>query len=169
MHGHEAGGINLGAVVVALPLLVLGAVLFFQKTAPPIVSAVLVAAGVIVAIGSFTFLTQDDREHPHAAAGEAEPGYQDAVDAMCEARAADPAEASDLFFDRAHGPLHVLADEVASEDRSASATLLEAKQRVESSLEPEADRGDLSGDLDRLIEATVAALSVRDAEVEACA
>lgn len=166
MHGHEAGGVNAAALVVAVPLVVLGVILFFQKSAAPIVSVVLVSVGLIVAIGSFTFLSEDSDEG-HAAATEPASSYQTAVDALCEARDAGAAEASDLFFDRAHGPLHVLADDVADEDRKATATLLEAKQEVEASLDAGSDT--LHRDFERLIDATVSALSVADVEVEACA
>lgn len=168
MHAHEAGGINTGALLLALPLLVLGVILFVQKSAAPPVGLVLIAAGIVVSIGSFTFLTTDAPEHPHAGALDTERSYRDSVQALCEASRAEPDAAAALFVDRVHGPLHVLADEIASEDRAVAARLLEAKQSVESALEPETGRARLRAELDRLIDATVAALSVVDLEVEAC-
>ena len=168
MHGHEAGGVNTGALVLALPLIVLGVILFFQKTAAPIVSAVLVLGGLIVAIGGFTFLKAETDGHQHTEAAPPGTDYADAVAALCEARQAKPDEAADLFLDRAHGPLHELADEIASEDREATAELLEAKQEVEHALESPEHGAGLRRDLDRLIETTVASLSLIDVEVEAC-
>jgi|SRR5688500_3311914 len=168
MHGHEAGGVNAGAVVLALPLIVLGVILFFQKTAGPAVSAVLVAGGLIVAVGGFTFLRSEGETHQHRQETGSDSEYQDAVAALCEARDAQPDEARALFFDRAHGPLHVLADEVADQDRGTAADLLEAKQEVESMLDSEAG-ADLNRSFGRLVDATVAAVGVLDVEVEACA
>lgn len=118
---------------------------------------------LVLGLGSCAFSGRDSEEVP----AETEPRYQDAVEAMCEARSAEEEESSALFFDRAHGPLHVLADEVATEDRAATAALLEAKQEVEASLEAGSETA--REDLDRLIDATVAALSVLDVEVETCA
>ena len=162
------GGVNAGAVVLALPLIVLGVILFFQKTAAPIVSAVLVAGGLIVGIGGFTFLKSETETHQHQPATGSDTDYQAAVAALCEARDAQPGEARALFFDRAHGPLHVLADDVAEEDRATAADLLEAKQQVESTLDSD-QSADLGEELGRLVDATVAALTVIDVEVQACA
>lgn len=72
----------------------------------------------------------------------------DAHAALCEARAAGPAEARELFFDRSHDALHEVARRLDDADRAQAAELLEAKERVESGLSsPEPT---LPGDIARL-------------------
>ena len=63
--------------------------------------------------------------------------FSAAAEGLCRTAevADDPAAARDVFFDSVHQPLHQLADETAAVDRAAAAALLQAKQRVESSLE----------------------------------
>lgn len=166
MHGHEAGGIETGALVLAVALIVLGVILFFQKTAPLAVSAVLVVGGLVLGAGAFTFLRSEADAH---APGPASAPYQDVVFALCEAHDAQPNEARALFADRVHGPLHELADRVAEQDRDAAARLLEAKQQVEFVLDdPLAGPEVVRRDLDRLIDSTVAALAVIEVEVDGC-
>ena len=53
--------------------------------------------------------------------------------ALCQA-ASRPDEARALFFDRAHDPLHSVARALDGVDRPQAATLLEAKETVESDL-----------------------------------
>ena len=53
--------------------------------------------------------------------------------ALCQA-ASRPDEARALFFDRAHDPLHSVARALDGVDRPQAATLLEAKETVESAL-----------------------------------
>jgi hypothetical protein len=64
---------------------------------------------------------------------------QAAFQALCGAEEAALAgnlpEARRLFFDRSHAYLHELADRVAKGDRAVAASLLEAKERVESLIE----------------------------------
>jgi len=81
---------------------------------------------------------------------------------LCQAAAVSdrPAEARAVFFDSVHEPLHELADETAARDRVAAGTLLEAKQRVEADFA--SDDTALPEDLDRLVDATDAALSALD-------
>lgn len=145
----------------------LGLILLFQKTAAPAVSAVLVVGGLIVGIGGFTFLRSDTDTPQHRQATRSDPRYQEAVTALCTAVEAGPDEAGERFFDRVHGPLHVLADDVAEKDRGAAADLLEAKQEVEVALDPDAG-GDLTREFGRLLESTLAALTVLEVEVETC-
>lgn len=148
MSGNDGGGLNIVA---------LGA---------------LVAVGLVIAIGSFTFLNRDSRVPPADDRHDVV-AYPAAVEGLCEAsRVAedDPERAHDLFFDEAHATLHVLADEVADRDRTAAAALLEAKQEAESSLSsPETSGEALRRDLDALVDATIAASRAVDVEVEGCA
>lgn len=73
----------------------------------------------------------------------------------------DASPARTMFFDRVHEPLHELARDLSTEDRTQAARLLEAKQVVESLLsrgsEPEASR-----DVDPLIAETIRGLMSLD-------
>lgn len=58
---------------------------------------------------------------------------------LCDALTApDAATAVEVFEGRAHGPLHVVADDLAAVDREATTVLLEAKFAVESLVRSEA-------------------------------
>lgn len=168
-HGGAGGSLGEG-LILALPLLVLGGVLFIQKTVKPVVSVGLVAAGIAVVAGGM-FVSQDDHEEeaptPHGGGS-----YVAAVTGLCEARrvaASDPDEALRLFQDEAHVPLHDLAAEVGERDRAAAAALLEAKQTVESEVENEPLEGDaLEADLDDLLDATVSGLAAIEVEAPTC-
>jgi hypothetical protein len=86
---------------------------------------------------------------------------------MCEAAGAASRgrlqEARSIFEDR-HGGLHDLAAETAENDRAAAATLLRAKERVESDLQAARPR-DLAENLKSLASAVGAAEGVaRSAE-----
>jgi hypothetical protein len=100
------------------------------------------------------------------ASGRAAP-LDEAVDGLCRAtglaRGGDVEAASEVFQDRSHEYLHVLADDLMDQDRAAAARLLEAKQRVEAvfadpgSADP-VQTADLLGDLQSaLAEAATAA------------
>jgi cytosine/adenosine deaminase-related metal-dependent hydrolase len=87
----------------------------------------------------------------------------DAAAALCTAKrqaATDPLVARRVFYDRAHDHLHELARQAQRTDRPTAARLLEAKQRVEHDLDAGAAPQRLAGDLDRLLAATDAALTV---------
>ena len=88
--------------------------------------------------------------------------FSAAAEGLCRtAEAADDSVAArGVFFDAVHQPLHQLADETAAVDRAAAAALLQAKQRVESSLET-ADPP-LPAALDDLIDTTGRALDTLD-------
>ena len=58
----------------------------------------------------------------------------DAHVALCQA-AGRPEDARELFFDRAHEALHEVARRLDGVDRAQAASLLEAKERVESGLD----------------------------------
>lgn len=57
--------------------------------------------------------------------------FQGLCDSRALAEAGDVSGASANFQSRAHAELHAIADRLASADREAAASLLEAKQRVE--------------------------------------
>lgn len=133
-----------------------------------VVTAAFIGAGLLV-VGSLVFLRSPSPGSDETGAGE---GLGDVLDPLCRARdraTADADEARRIFLDEAHGPLHVLADEVAARDRAAAADLLETKQAVESRLEDlPLDEALLARDLESLIEATVHALAVVEAESAGC-
>lgn len=87
---------------------------------------------------------------------------------LCQAAdAADrPTEARQVFFDTVHQPLHELAAQTGSTDRSVAADLLEAKQHVEAAFGD--DGSSLPGALDELVETTNAALRTLDRPELAC-
>jgi hypothetical protein len=86
-----------------------------------------------------------------------------AVAALCdargEARAAVPA-ARGIFYDRSHEAMHELARRVQAVDRGAAASLLEAKNRVESGFLYPRTWGRVGDDLAALDRAARAALGV---------
>lgn len=102
--------------------------------APGKIAAVL--AVIAVALGTFAFLRAGDGEQESFG----REGYAGVHQAICDAgaavRSADASAARDIFYDRAHSGLHVLADELTESDRSLAADLLRAKNVVEGSLEP---------------------------------
>jgi hypothetical protein len=92
------------------------------------------------------------------------------VEALCEAddEAARDAEAARrIFFDRAHDPLHDIAEAAEEVDRSSAARLLEAKQAVEADLEA-MGAPELASDLGRLIVATRDSLEDLSVSTEGC-
>lgn len=94
-----------------------------------------------------------------------------AVESLCLARdeaQANPEEARTTFLDRAHGPLHLLAERVQEVDRTLAAEVLESKQKVERDLNTK-DAGSLPGDLDRLTTAAGKALEKLDMQTPKCA
>ena len=171
-NGGHGGAANFEALVLAIPMVIVGVILFVQKTAKPIVPFGLVLGGFAVAVGGFTFLQPAD-DHPAAEGpSDAEVAYGEMVASMCDARdAADAGEAEEagtIFEDDVHVRLHGLADRL-TEDRAAVARLLEAKQRVEADLDDSgAGPENLSGDLGELIGAAQAALSSLEMEVDGC-
>lgn len=52
-HGSEGGGPDIELLVLAGGMLVLGVILFFQKTAKPIVPLILAVAAFALAAGAF--------------------------------------------------------------------------------------------------------------------
>ena len=165
------GGPNLEALVLALPMVVVGAVLLVQKTAKPIVSVGLVLGGIAVGGAGMTVLAGEDHdgEDPKVAPTNS---YVGTVTGLCEARRLAPSRPEDaaaLFQDRAHLDLHDLAAGVEGRDRAAAATLLEAKQAVEVDIEAERPDGEtLERDLDELLDVTVTGLREIGVEAPTC-
>lgn len=174
-HGATAGGPNFEALALAIPLVVVGVVLFVQKSAKPVVSVMLVLAGITLALGSFTFLgAGDDHDNDEGAqATDVDDRYAHAVDGLCDSRQdladGNVAPATESFFDSAHAPLHEIADRLSDRDRAAAADLLEAKQAFEAGIEANEGSVSLSRGLDRLIIATVVGLNELDVDVTGCA
>jgi hypothetical protein len=79
----------------------------------------------------------------------------DAHAGLCAA-AADPADARRIFFDRSHEALHTVARALDDVDRGEEAQLLEAKNKVESTLDPPGPH--LTDDLRRLADVYRASL-----------
>jgi cytosine/adenosine deaminase-related metal-dependent hydrolase len=109
-----------------------------------------------------------------ASSGDASPSaapLTDAAAALCTAKrhaARDPLAARRVFYDRAHDHLHELARQAQRTDRPVAARLLEAKQRVGHDLDAGAAPQRLAGDLDRLLAATDAALTVISSPSPTC-
>jgi hypothetical protein len=166
-HG-VAGGSNLEALVVAVPLVGLGLVFFFQKTASPMVSLIMVVVGLAMGVAAFTVLKHE--QAPTAASSGRDDAYRAAYLALCDARAAGaPARARRIFFDRVHTPLHELAAEVGASDRDVAADLLEAKNEVEAAFDDAHLPTSLSDGLDALSLASADALRSLALEVPRCA
>jgi hypothetical protein len=169
-HG-TASGPNFEALALAVAFVVIGVVLFVQKSANPMAAVVFVVAGVAIGVAGMTVFAGDDHDAEAAGAGGNE-AYVGAVTGLCEAQRLAPDRPSDagrVFFDQAHVPLHDLAAEVGDTDRDAAAGLLEAKESVESVLEEDdVDGTGLSEDLADLLDATVAALRAVDIEAPTC-
>jgi len=95
--------------------------------------------------------------------------WRQAVVTLCEAalRAEnDKRAAEDLFMDRAHDPLHEIADAVSESDREVAARLLEGKNLVE--LRFEVTTGRLQDDIEELARQTDAVLETLDVEPVGC-
>lgn len=166
-HGGEGGAANFEALVLAIPMVVVGVILFAQKAAKPIVPVALVLGGFAIAVGGFTVLKPAAVEE-HS---DAEIAYGEMLASLCEARmvAADGEvdDAGAIFEDDVHVRLHDLADRL-SDDRAAAGRLLEAKQVVEADLDRLVEPEELSSDLGDLIVATEAGLDSLDLEVDGC-
>lgn len=169
-HGAE-GGPNFEALILALPMVVVGVILFVQKSARPIVPILLVLGGIAIGVGSLTIFAKDDHDAT-ASSGNSNETYVAAVTGLCAAHHAastDADEARRIFQDDAHVPLHDVAAEVQETDRAAAAALLEAKETVESDVEDESvDGAALESDLEDLLDATVLALRAIDVEAPTC-
>jgi hypothetical protein len=73
-----------------------------------------------------------------------------------------------LFLDRAHIPLHAIAQAISDEDRAQEAELLEAKNRVETDITSRAEGERLAEDLRALAEETRASLRVLSISAPTC-
>lgn len=94
-----------------------------------------------------------------------------AVAGLCEMRnedAVDLAKANGVFYDRVHERLHTIAAAAEERDRIASATLLEAKEKVEEDLRSDDVPDSFVADLDALIAAARTALDVIGLSTPGC-
>jgi hypothetical protein len=93
----------------------------------------------------------------------------DAVLGLCRlAGSTDAAEAEAVFLDRSHGTLHVIASAAEARDRASAAALLEAKQVVEADLARDELPASFRRDVERLLDATRAALDAIGLDAPAC-
>jgi len=95
-----------------------------------------------------------------------------AVGGLCDIRArytGDREAANGVFYDASHEELHVIAAAAEVKDRAAAARLLQAKERVEADLLADPLPEPFPADLDRLIDATRAALKLLGIDVPPCA
>lgn len=133
--------------------------------APGKIAAVL--AVIAVSLGTFAFLRAGDGEQERLG----HEGYAGVHQAICDAgaavRSADAFAARDIFYDRAHSGLHVLADELTGSDRSLAADLLRAKNAVEGSLDPPIDP-QAASHLDELLRVSQIALESLGAPYSPC-
>lgn len=125
-------------------------------------------AGVFVA----GLLTQAEEEQAHqhhdAAARFRESMSLIAVNVCAAARRESHAEASSIFQQKVHAPLHVLAEQVADKDRGTAARLLHDKHRVETHIKKGSAGPELSESLYALAESTGAALRLMALPAAAC-
>jgi hypothetical protein len=90
---------------------------------------------------------------------------------LCEAAqqaATDITAAAKTFNSKSHDGLHLIARGLQEIDRPAAATLLEAKQKVESDISGKAAGGQLAADLRSLSDVTRSSLARFNVTVDAC-
>jgi hypothetical protein len=140
------------------------------KSLNGVVPLVLIAAGAILAVGLFSFLSNDP--HPPAEATGGGDEYVGAVDGLCLAQQSaterDVDGARAYFEDLSHAALHEIAARVEAADRPLAGDLLEAKQRVEADLAA-GRAATLATDLGSLIDSTGVALAALGIESGGCA
>jgi hypothetical protein len=96
----------------------------------------------------------------------------DAVKGLCDVdrlAKTDLSSARDAFVDRAHHPLHVMANTLEEADRSAAAELLEVKAKVETDFERKVSARIVRTDLDRLLRTAASALDLLGVPSPRCA
>jgi hypothetical protein len=90
---------------------------------------------------------------------------------LCEAAqqaATDISAAAKTFNNKSHDGLHTIARGLQDIDRPASATLLEAKQKVEADISNKVDGAQLAADLRSLAEVNKSSLARFNVTVDAC-
>ena len=169
---------NVDLIVIAGGVVALGIAFIFQKSVSLRVSIIMVVVGVGGLVAGLTVfndsgqsagattITVQGQDYPVS-------DLTDAVAGMCEAseaaRSGDVEEARTIFIDRAHIPLHVIAAAVEDDDRRQAAAVLEAKERVETTItKDDADPEQLAGDIDELNGATTVALATLGITSSAC-
>lgn len=124
------------------------------------------AAAVIVVLVGGAFLASAVRSDDTAESSAARRTYQEVCAARDAAASGRTREATRLFLDRAHGPLHDLAADAADVDRAVAGRLLEAKNVVETVIE---ERRAIAAPLGDLADATLQAVqTLGEQDVEPC-
>ena len=171
---HSAGsGGSLDQIALAAGVLLLGLAFLVQKSMDRKVSIALVVLGLAGLIASFTVLKNiggantivvNDQEYT-------EEELQDAITGLCTARETadrDVDEAEDIFQNRAHLPLHVIAAGVEDEDRAVTAELLEAKTALEDEFINKRRPEEVVSRMTDLIEITAEALDTLGVPASTC-
>ena len=172
-HG-TGGGDSLEQIALAVGVILLGVAFLSQGQLDRKISIGMVVLGVVLLVGSFTFLKALSGGGQSITVGEQTypvSDLQDAVNGLCTAAEQAPEDfesAQALFLDRAHIPLHAIAQAISDEDRAQEAELLEAKNRVETDITSRAEGERLAEDLRALAEETRASLRVLSISAPTC-
>lgn len=123
------------------------------------------AAAIVVLVGA-ALLASAVRSDGSAESPAARRIYHEVCAARDAAASGRDPQATRLFLDRAHGPLHDLAADAAEVDRAAAGRLLEAKNAVETVIE---ERRPLAAPLDDRADETLGALrTLGEQDAEPC-
>jgi hypothetical protein len=95
-------------------------------------------------------------------------GYVAAICTSAQQAATDVDAARRTFNGRAHDGLHLIARGLETVDRSAAATLLQAKQKVEADLSKPPPAAQLVADLNQLADVTRSSLALFEVTADAC-
>jgi hypothetical protein len=130
-----------------------------------------VGAGLLI-VGVFMIFRTSDRQAtpPSSPDRLSSAELSHAYAALCRSRAevgGDPAQASEIFYGEAHTTLHVLAQQIGEDDRQMAASILEAKNAVETTLASGAP-GPAAAALDRLLDTLEQALLSLGVEPPSC-
>ena len=175
--GSGPSASNVDLIIIAAGVTALGIAFVFQKTVKPLVSVVMVTAGIVGVILGLTVFNGSggDEGETIAVQGQTFPvsDLTDAAAGICDARRAaatgNVEDAETIFANRSHQPLHVIGAAVEDENREQTARLLEAKQAVETLLfEEQVDAQALVAALDELHTATIDALTTLQIETVTC-
>jgi hypothetical protein len=95
-------------------------------------------------------------------------GYLTAICTSAREAATDVDAARRTFNGRAHDGLHLIARGLETVDRTAAATLLQAKQKVEADLSKPPPAAQLVADLNHLADVTRSSLALFEVTADAC-
>jgi hypothetical protein len=127
------------------------------------------AAAVATACGGGGGNAPDDDALPSGTLGAVTPAAaSEAILGLCELSGSTDAEAEAVFLDRSHGTLHVIAAAAETRDRAAVTALLESKQVVEADLARDGLPPSFPRHVERLLDATRAALDAIGLDAPPC-